>query len=133
MSSMTIVCVILLYGRIVLSILKAISYTAILSLILIELQIRATHNNTLITKGLLHAVTPLYSILAATASLFFGYLYNISHNLAVPMICHAVYDIGALLWAHFSVTGLSNKEQNEILESGPGAPILDAGPLSKAN
>ena len=110
-----------------------ILHNAILSLILIELQIRATHNNTLITKGLLHAVTPLYSILAATASLFFGYLYNISHNLAVPMICHAVYDIGALLWAHFSVTGLSNKEQNEIIESGKGAPILDAGPLSKAN
>lgn len=109
-----------------------ILHNAILSLILIELQIRATHNNTLITKGLLHAVTPLYSILAATASLFFGYLYNISHNLAVPMICHAVYDIGALLWAHFSVTGLSNKEQNEIIESGPGAPIMDS-PLSKAD
>ena len=109
-----------------------ILHNAILSLILIELQIRATHNNTLITKGLLHAVTPLYSILAATASLFFGYLYNISHNLAVPMICHAVYDIGALLWAHYSVTGLSNKEQNEIIESGPGAPIMD-GPLSKAD
>lgn len=82
-----------------------------------------------IVFGLLHAVTPVYALLAGAASVFFGYLYNISGNLAVPMICHAVYDVGALMWAHWSVTELSSKEQDDILESGPGAPIMDAGVL----
>ncbi|KAL3815789.1 hypothetical protein ACHAXA_001683 [Cyclostephanos tholiformis] len=80
--------------------------------------------------GLLHAVTPVYALLAGLASVFFGYLYNISGNLAVPMICHAVYDVGALMWAHWSATALSSKEQDEILESGPLAPIMDAGQLN---
>jgi membrane protease YdiL (CAAX protease family) len=71
--------------------------------------------------GLLHAVTPVYALLAGAASVFFGYLYNVSGNLAVPMICHAVYDVGALMWAHWTVTGLSTKEQNDILTWGPGA------------
>ena len=79
-----------------------------------------------IVFGLLHAVTPVYALLAALASFFFGYLYNVSGNLAVPMICHAVYDVGALMWAHWSVTALQSKEQDEILESGPLAPIMQA-------
>ena len=79
-----------------------------------------------IVFGLLHAVTPVYALLAGAASVFFGYLYNVSENLLVPMICHAVYDVGALMWAHWSVTSLSSKEQDAILESGPGAPIMDA-------
>ncbi|KAL7486644.1 hypothetical protein ACHAW6_013849 [Cyclotella cf. meneghiniana] len=74
--------------------------------------------------GLLHAVTPVYALLAGAASVFFGYLYNISQNLAVPMVYHAVYDVGALLWAYFSVTSLSKEEQQKLLEGGPGAPIL---------
>lgn len=74
--------------------------------------------------GLLHAVTPVYALLAGAASVFFGYLFNTSNNLAVPMVCHAVYDVGALLWAHYSVTALSKEEQQKILEGGPGAPIL---------
>ena len=73
--------------------------------------------------GLLHCVTPLYAFLACAASVFFGYLYNVSGNLAVPMICHAVYDIGALMWAHWTVTGLTRKEQDDILEA-KGAQIL---------
>merc|ERR1712029_121779 len=68
--------------------------------------------------GLLHAVTPAYALLAGAASVFFGVLHNISENLAVPMICHAAYDIGALMWAHLSVTALSPREQDEILKSG---------------
>lgn len=75
--------------------------------------------------GLLHAVTPVYALLAALASFFFGHLYNTSGNLAVPMICHAVYDVGALMWAHWSATGLPSKVQDEILESGLLAPIID--------
>lgn len=74
-----------------------------------------------IVFGLLHAVTPVYALLAGLASLFFGKMYIVSQNLAVPMVCHAVYDIAALMWAHWSATGLSAKEQDDILESGPGA------------
>lgn len=71
-----------------------------------------------IVFGLLHAVTPVYALLAGLASLFFGNMYIASQNLAVPMVCHAVYDIAALMWAHWSATALSIKEQDEILESG---------------
>jgi membrane protease YdiL (CAAX protease family) len=73
--------------------------------------------------GLLHAVTPVYAILAGAASVFFGYLYIISHNLAVPMITHAVYDVFALMWAHISVTALEKEEIDEILNFS-SAPVL---------
>ena len=72
--------------------------------------------------GLLHAITPVYALLAAVASVYFGYLYNATHNLAVSMICHAAYDVVALMWAHWTVTGMSPGEQEEIWASGPGAP-----------
>jgi len=74
--------------------------------------------------GLLHAVTPVYALLAGAASVFFGYLYIISHNLAVPMITHAVYDVFALMWAHWSVTGLEQEERDAILLDYQGAPVL---------
>ena len=74
--------------------------------------------------GLLHAVTPVYALLAGAASVFFGYLYIISQNLAVPMITHAVYDVFALMWAHWSVTSLGQEEMDAILSGFPGAPAL---------
>mmetsp|Transcript_21053 Transcript_21053/g.44075 ORF Transcript_21053/g.44075 Transcript_21053/m.44075 type:complete len:375 (-) Transcript_21053:211-1335(-) len=85
--------------------------------------------------GLLHAVTPIYALLAATASVFFGYLYNLTGNLAVPMVCHAVYDVGALMWAHWSVTGLSKEEQEDVLNfgRGGGAPILSVDSKSEGD
>lgn len=66
--------------------------------------------------GALHAITPLYAFLATVASYFFGYLYIYSDlNLAVPIVCHAVYDLGALMWAHYVVTNtLTNEEQRSI-------------------
>ena len=70
--------------------------------------------------GLLHAVTPLYAILAGLASVFFGRLYVLSGNLAVPIVCHAAYDVGALAWAHWTAAALSEREQDEILEEGAG-------------
>jgi membrane protease YdiL (CAAX protease family) len=71
--------------------------------------------------GLLHAVTPLYAILATLASVYFGWVYVAlgDGNLLVPMVCHAVYDVGALLWAHYVVTAMSQMEQNEILNWMP--------------
>ncbi len=82
--------------------------------------------------GLLHAVTPVYALLATLASFYFGYLYIASGNLAVPMVCHAVYDVGALMWAHWGATALPSKEQDDILESGPLAPIMNAGKLNSS-
>lgn len=74
-------------------------------------------STTSIVFGALHAVTPLYAILASIASVFFGYLFQFSDlNLAVPIICHTLYDVGALLWAHYTVTGLSREEQLAIYE-----------------
>ena len=73
-----------------------------------------------IVFGLLHAVTPLYAALASLASFFFGFLYLKSSNLAVPIICHGLYDVGALLWAHWTVTDMSFEEQTDIIEwQGP--------------
>lgn len=51
--------------------------------------------------GALHAVTPLYALLAGIASLYFGYLYLSFGNLAVPIFAHALYDVGALYYAHW--------------------------------
>jgi membrane protease YdiL (CAAX protease family) len=82
--------------------------------------------------GLLHAVTPVYAILAGAASVFFGYLYIISHNLAVPMITHAVYDVFALMWAHISVTALEKEEIDEILNFS-GAPVLTANTFKEGH
>ena len=64
--------------------------------------------------GALHAVTPLYAGLATVASVYFGFLYLMTGNLAVPIICHAVYDIGALMFAHWTVSKLTDSERKAI-------------------
>ena len=70
---------------------------------------------TSVVFGLLHAFTPLYAVMATMASVYFGYLYQMSGNLAVPIITHAVYDLGALLAAHWTVTQLTDRQRAEIL------------------
>mmetsp|Transcript_30980 Transcript_30980/g.64449 ORF Transcript_30980/g.64449 Transcript_30980/m.64449 type:complete len:343 (+) Transcript_30980:99-1127(+) len=65
--------------------------------------------------GLLHSVTPMYAIIAGLASIFFGYLYHSTGNLAVPMVCHAIYDFGALMRTHWRVTGFSVEEQDDLI------------------
>ncbi|VEU45055.1 unnamed protein product [Pseudo-nitzschia multistriata] len=65
--------------------------------------------------GALHAVTPLYAILATLASVFFGWLYLATGNLAVPIATHAFYDWAALLYAHWTVTNMSESEQQSLL------------------
>ncbi|CAJ1936545.1 unnamed protein product [Cylindrotheca closterium] len=64
--------------------------------------------------GALHAVTPLYALLAGVASVYFGYLYLSFGNLAVPIYAHALYDVGALYYAHWTVSQLSDEEQSEL-------------------
>uniref|UniRef100_A0A7R9ZN51 CAAX prenyl protease 2/Lysostaphin resistance protein A-like domain-containing protein n=1 Tax=Craspedostauros australis TaxID=1486917 RepID=A0A7R9ZN51_9STRA len=73
--------------------------------------------------GLLHAVTPLYAVLATLASLYFGWLYLAADNLVVPILTHGLYDVAALMYAHYTVSKLSPQEQLEIAEwRGPGDP-----------
>jgi membrane protease YdiL (CAAX protease family) len=66
--------------------------------------------------GLLHAVTPLYALLATLASLYFGWLYLMSDNLVVPIATHAFYDFVALMYAHYTVTKMSTKEQEMLAD-----------------
>lgn len=47
--------------------------------------------------GALHALTPLYFLLATAIGSYFGWLYQYTGNLLVPMLAHAAYDITALL------------------------------------
>jgi membrane protease YdiL (CAAX protease family) len=73
--------------------------------------------------GLLHAVTPLYALMAALASVYFGLLYIVFDNLAVPIACHSVYDIGALFYAHWTVSRLTDTERAALASwNGPRAP-----------
>jgi membrane protease YdiL (CAAX protease family) len=70
--------------------------------------------------GLLHAVTPVYAFLASVASVYFGWLYLDSGNLAVPIAAHGIYDIGALVYAHWTVANLTQEEKIDLVEwSGP--------------
>ena len=74
-----------------------------------------------IVFGALHAVTPLYAILASLASVYFGGIYIWSDNLAVPIACHAFYDLVALLFAHWTVCRLTDEEQDSLSQwKGPG-------------
>ena len=72
--------------------------------------------------GLLHAVTPAYAFLATLASVYFGFLYLHTGNLAVPIITHGLYDVLALMYAHWCVANLSPTEQKALAEwEGPGS------------
>jgi membrane protease YdiL (CAAX protease family) len=74
-----------------------------------------------IVFGALHAVTPLYAFLATLASVYFGAIYLAFDNLAVPIWCHTIYDVGALYYAHWTVCQLTQQERNEIaFWEGPG-------------
>lgn len=48
---------------------------------------------TSVVFGLLHAVTPLYFVLASAISVYFGWLVLASDNLLVPAIAHGLYDV----------------------------------------
>lgn len=74
---------------------------------------------TSIIFGLLHAVTPAYAILATIASVYFGYLYQSAGNLAVPITTHALYDVGALLYAHWLVSRMTKEEQIDVANWEP--------------
>ena len=77
---------------------------------------------TAVIFGFLHAITPTYALLATLASLYFGYLYQTTGNLAVPITTHALYDVGALMYAHWTVSRLTKEEQEVIINWEP-SPI----------
>jgi membrane protease YdiL (CAAX protease family) len=69
--------------------------------------------------GALHAVTPMYVLLATLASVYFGYLLvAFDGNLTVPIVCHAVYDFGALVYAHWEIGQMTDEEKLALLQ-GP--------------
>jgi membrane protease YdiL (CAAX protease family) len=73
-----------------------------------------------IVFGALHSVTPLYAGLATLASVYFGSIYLYFGNLAIPIATHAIYDVGALLYAHWTVSQFSEEERREIADwEGP--------------
>lgn len=74
---------------------------------------------TAVVFGLLHAVTPLYAALAGLASVYFGSLYAAYGNLAIPIVAHAVYDMGALVYAHWEIGQKSPEELRELISSKP--------------
>lgn len=72
--------------------------------------------------GLLHSVTPLYAVLATIASVYFGAIYVLTDNLAIPIACHTMYDVGALFYAHWTVSQLPLSELKALADwGGPGS------------
>ena len=69
--------------------------------------------------GLFHAVTPMYVALATIASLYFGTLYTLSNgDLTIPILCHSIYDIGALLYAHYTISQLPFPKLQQLIANG---------------
>lgn len=48
--------------------------------------------------GLLHAITPAYFFLATVMGLYLGLLYQLTGNLMIPCLVHALYDWAAITW-----------------------------------
>ena len=66
--------------------------------------------------GLFHAVTPMYAALATIASMYFGTLYTLCDgDLTIPILCHSIYDIGALLYAHYTISQLSFPKLQQLI------------------
>jgi membrane protease YdiL (CAAX protease family) len=51
-----------------------------------------------IAFGLAHAVTPTYAVLATLIGVYLGWLFLATDSLAAPIVAHAVYDFGALVY-----------------------------------
>lgn len=48
--------------------------------------------------GLVHAITPAYFVLAMIMGLYLGLLYQLTSNLLIPCLVHALYDWAAISW-----------------------------------
>jgi len=63
-----------------------------------ELGLVAALMITAVLFGVVHAMTPLYALVAAALGLYFGLIWLWTDNLLVPILAHAVYDFVAILW-----------------------------------
>jgi membrane protease YdiL (CAAX protease family) len=63
--------------------------------------------------GVLHALTPLYFLLATAIGLYLGWLYDYTGNLLLPVLAHAAYDVAAL----YLLQGLLRRRGGNISES----------------
>jgi uncharacterized protein len=48
--------------------------------------------------GLVHAITPAYFVLATMMGLYLGLLYQVTGNLLIACLVHALYDWAAITW-----------------------------------
>jgi len=64
--------------------------------------------------GAVHLSTALYAVIACIAGLYFGSLYAWTGNLAIPLICHGVYDALALLWAHRAIVRMTESQRGDV-------------------
>jgi uncharacterized protein len=67
-----------------------------------------------IVFGLMHGLTN--TIPAMIASIYLGVIYIFTGNLAVPITCHAVHDVVALLHAHWTVCQLPPDKQRSLFQ-----------------
>ena len=65
--------------------------------------------------GLVHFISPLYVIITALMGLYIGAFYYFTESLLVPIQMHFIYDLGALVYLKYVVSGSSGKDT--LLES----------------
>lgn len=58
--------------------------------------------------GLLHCITPVYAVLAMLMGFYLGLFFLISESLLVPVVVHAVYDLGALIYLRYFMRAEGN-------------------------
>ncbi len=65
--------------------------------------------------GLLHAINKIYVALAGFISVYFGVLFVVTDNIAIPIITHTVYDIIAFFYVREMVEKwhLKNSDQDQ--------------------
>ncbi len=81
--------------------------------------------------GLLHAITPLYFLLASLAGAYFGLVYHYSGNLLAAAAVHALYDLWALWYLSRSLATRTDlpewesppREQQETLPTDEPPPV----------
>ncbi|GMH87871.1 hypothetical protein TrVE_jg6829 [Triparma verrucosa] len=83
--------------------------------------------------GLGHAITPLYAAISFIASLYFGWIFNSTGDLMIPIIAHGLYDAVAVVATHYIVTG-KTREERDVLRSSflqAGVPPLPPPPTNE--
>lgn len=74
--------------------------------------------------GVLHALTPGYFVFATVFGLYLGWLYEVSGDLTVPILAHAVYDV----FAFYLLRRVSAERASA--PSAPGTAAEGTGPTS---